>query len=69
MESIYEIGKSIKNARKNAKFTQIDLAKKIGVTHSAISFWENDVNIPNVKDCWKIADALGITIDELVGRE
>lgn len=40
----------------------------IGVTHAAISYWENGVNIPNVKDCWLLADALHITIDELVGR-
>lgn len=65
---IMEIGNSIKSARIFAKITQVELAKLIGVTHAAISFWENDVNIPNVADCWKIADALKISIDELVGR-
>ncbi len=62
------IGLAIKTARKIANLTQIELSNKIGVTHSAISFWENNVNIPNVKDCWKIADVLQISIDELVGR-
>ena len=46
----------------------MELAKRIGVTHAAVSFWENGVNIPNVKDCWLLANELGITIDELVGR-
>ena len=41
----------------------------IGVTHAAISYWENGINIPNVKDCWLLADALDISIDELVGRD
>lgn len=63
------IGKSIKVNRMAQNYTQKQLAQKIGVTHAAISYWENGVNIPNVKDCWLLADALGITIDELVGRD
>lgn len=63
------IGKSIKVNRIVQNYTQKQLAQKIGVTHAAISYWENGVNIPNVKDCWLLADALGITIDELVGRD
>ncbi len=63
------IGKSIKMNRMAQNYTQKQLAQKIGVTHAAISFWENGINIPNVKDCWLLADALGITIDELVGRD
>lgn len=63
------IGKSIKVNRIAQNYTQQQLAQKIGVTHAAISYWENGVNIPNVKDCWLLADALGITIDELVGRD
>lgn len=63
------IGQSIKVNRIAQNYTQKQLAQKIGVTHAAISYWENGVNIPNVKDCWLLADALGITIDELVGRD
>lgn len=63
------IGKSIKVNRIAQNYTQKQLAQKIGVTHAASSYWENGVNIPNVKDCWLLADALGITIDELVGRD
>lgn len=63
------IGKSIKVNRIAQNYTQKQLAQKIGVTHAAISYWENGVNIPNVKDCWLLADALGITIDELIGRD
>ncbi|HBW05527.1 MAG TPA: hypothetical protein DEF02_02910 [Clostridiales bacterium] len=63
------IGKSIKVNRMAQNYTQKQLAQKIGVTHAAISYWENGINIPNVKDCWLLADALGISIDELVGRD
>ena len=64
----YEIGESIKYARTQARLTQTELANKIGVTHAAISYWENGINIPNVADCIKIADVLQISLDELVGR-
>lgn len=62
------IGSSIKEARLAQRISQIELAKKIGVTHAAISYWENGINIPNVLDCWLLADVLGLTIDDLVGR-
>ena len=63
------IGKSIKENRLERNITQTELSNAIGVTHSAISFWENGVNIPNVVDCWKMADYMKISIDELIGRE
>lgn len=49
--------------------SQKQLAALIGVSHVAVSYWENGVNIPNVADCWRLADALGISVDELVGRD
>jgi transcriptional regulator with XRE-family HTH domain len=63
-----QIGFAIKTARKIADMTQEQVARQIGVTHAAISFWENGVNVPNVLDCWRLADVLQTTIDELVGR-
>ena len=65
----YNIGDSIKTNRLVANLTQQELASKIGVTHAAISYWENNINIPNVADCIKIADVLEISLDELVGRD
>lgn len=62
------IGKSIKENRLAQHLSQQQLAAKIGVTHAAVSYWENGVNVPNVKDCWLLADALNISLDELVGR-
>ena len=67
-ENGQEIGAAIKAARKHARLSQTELAKRIGTSHAAISFWENNVNVPNVADCWKIADILDLSIDELIGR-
>ena len=70
MKTIEEkIKDSIKEARKNSGLSQVELAKRIEVTHTSISFWENGINIPNVRDLWKMADELGMSIDELVGRD
>jgi len=63
-----KIGKCIKEKRLERGMSQTKLAELIGVTHAAISFWENGVNIPNILDCWKIADIFNISIDELIGR-
>ncbi len=69
MKTIEEtISESIKAARKNSGLSQGELANKIDVTHSCISFWENGVNVPNVRDVWKMADEFGMSIDELIGR-
>jgi len=49
MENLNDtIAESIKNARKKKYLTQTELAKRVGVTHASISFWENGINIPNV---------------------
>lgn len=70
MKTIEEkIKNSIKEARKNSGLSQIELGKILDVSHTAISSWENGVNIPNVRDLWKMADELGMSIDELVGRD
>ena len=64
-----KIGASIKRIRLEKGISQTYLANQIGVTHAAISFWENGVNIPNVLDCCKLADYFNITIDELIDRQ
>ncbi len=64
-----KIREAIKEARKNSGLSQTELGKIIDVSHTAVSSWENGVNIPNVRDVWKMADELGMSIDELVGRD
>lgn len=63
------IGKSIKKVRKSKKITQKALAEKTGYHVNIISRWETGLQIPNLRSAIDIADALGVTIDELIGRE
>lgn len=62
------IGKLLKERRENAKIKQIDLAKAIGISQQAKSFFENDINEPRISICVKLADFYGITLDKLIGR-
>lgn len=62
------IGQAIKKARKSKKFTQAKLEAKTGLSRASISHWENDVVTLNTINAISIADALGVTLDELVGR-
>lgn len=62
------IGQAIKKARKAKKFTQAKLERKAGLSRASISHWENDLVSPNIINVITIADALGVTLDELVGR-
>jgi transcriptional regulator with XRE-family HTH domain len=60
------MGESIQQLRKNAGFTQADLAKKIGISHAQIARYEIKDNYP-AADVLKVsADVFGTTIDFLV---
>ena len=56
----------IKTARNRLGMTQSQLAEKIGVERTVLSHWENGDNDPRTADLPRIADALGVSIDELV---
>ena len=63
------IGYQLKQQRESAKLTQGELSKATGITQAAISRWEDNLRVPNIENCIKLADFYGITLDELVGRE
>lgn len=46
--------------------TQLDLARKIGVTDKAISKWERNLSYPDVSSLPKLAEELGVSVDELL---
>jgi len=59
------IGERIKNLRISAGLTQEELAQRIGVKKQNISRYENGRVEPNIRTAKKIADALGVTIEEM----
>ncbi|MBE6687138.1 MAG: helix-turn-helix transcriptional regulator [Ruminococcaceae bacterium] len=61
------IGTNIYNLRKQKKFTQAQLAEKLGVSEQAVSKWENGVCIPDVSIFPVMADIFGVSIDRIFG--
>jgi len=51
------------DARKNARLTQEELAKRIGTNKSYISRIEKGITIPSVATFYRIVNALGLTVE------
>lgn len=60
---------SFESARKKAGLTQKELAEKLGVDQSAVSFWEAGKHAPRGAKLLRLADVLNCSIDELFDRE
>ncbi len=63
------MGKRIAEGRKKLGLTQDQLAERLGITAQAVSKWENDLSCPDIATLPALADILGVTVDELLGRE
>lgn len=56
----------LRELRKKAGLTQAQVAKKLDVDQSAVSWWESGVNFPCRKYRKKLARLFGITVEELL---
>lgn len=63
------IGQRIQRLRKAKGLTQEDVAKRITISPQAVSKWENDASSPDITMIGDLADILGVSVDELLGRE
>ena len=61
------LGENIKKYRKENHFTQKELAEKLDVTVRTIQNYESGNREPNFKTLEKIAKAIGISINKLIG--
>ena len=52
--------------RKSNNITQIELARKLNVTDKAVSRWERGLGFPDINTLEPLADALGVSIVELM---
>ena len=62
-------GQRLQRLRKNANLTQEDVATKLNITAQAVSKWENDVSAPDISVLVELSDILGITLNELLGKQ
>ena len=59
------ISEKIRCARKEAGFTQGELAEKLGVSQAMISAYEKGLRNPKIETIEKIADALNVSIRDI----
>ena len=60
------LGTMIAELRKQHGMTQLELAEKMNVTDKAVSKWERDLSCPDVNSLPKLAEILGVSVDELM---
>lgn len=63
------IGEIISSLRKEKGMTQSDLAEKMNVTDKAVSKWERNLSFPDVNSIPKLAEILGISVEELLNAQ
>ncbi len=59
----------IKELREEKGLSQHGLARMICTSQANICRWEQAKIVPNVLDCWKLAEFFDVTVDYLIGKE
>lgn len=65
----YVTGATIKQLREVRKLTQAELAEKIGVSAKTVSKWETGKGLPDISLLQPLAQALGVSVIELMNGE
>lgn len=60
------ISTNLKTLRKIHKYTQEEIADKIGVSRQAVAKWENGETIPDINNCQALAELYGVSLDDLI---
>ena len=64
----FEFGNRLYRLRKKAGLSQSQLGEKVGLSNKAVSKWENGLAKPGVDVIHKLADILGVTVDDLLNE-
>lgn len=57
----------IRKLREQSKFTQADLAKKLGITRSGVNAWEMGISVPSTQYVVELANIFKVSTDYLLG--
>ncbi len=61
------LSENIKKLRMANGLSQVELAKKLGVTKQCVSNWENDNVMPSIDMLVKIANLFKVSTDHILG--
>lgn len=64
-----KFGTFIATLRKENNMTQVELAQKLQVTDKAVSKWERGLGFPDINTIEPLADALGVSVLEIMRSE
>lgn len=64
-----KVGAYISKLRKQENLTQSELAKKLNITHQAISKWENGTSMPDVAILLDLAEILNVKVENILKGE
>lgn len=59
----------LRQLREAAGLTMRELARQIGEDHSNVRYWETSGNLPRADVLLPIANALGVTVEQLLGHD
>jgi len=65
----YVTGNTIRQLRETRKLTQAELGERIGVSSKTVSKWETAKGLPDISLLQPLAEALGISVLELMNGE
>jgi AbrB family looped-hinge helix DNA binding protein len=60
------ISENLLTLRRQARYSQEQVAEKIGVSRQAVAKWESGETLPDLGNCEKLAALYDVTLDELV---
>lgn len=60
---------NLKRLRERNKWSQVDLAKRLGVSQSTVGMWEAGRNKPTYATLLRIANEFGVSVDALTGGQ
>ena len=63
-----EFSERLKDLRREAGLTQVEVAEKLGISQQAYASWERGVKKPTQENLVKIAHVLNVSVDYLVGN-
>ncbi|QXA19241.1 helix-turn-helix domain-containing protein [Streptococcus gordonii] len=63
-----EFSERLKELRKQAHLTQVELAKRLGIGQSSYADWERGKKNPTQDNLIKLAQILNVSVDYLVGN-
>lgn len=61
--------KRLKELRKEFGLSQDELARQVGLTHTAIGLWEQNKRVPNLDAVISLAKFFKVSLDYLAGLE